>query len=314
MIMEKFLTHSSLPIRFANLILLGLICSLFFSSCSNYNQIEFEQELMVEAYLINNRTLPDVRLSLTQPVFEFYSFEEAAYSEAQVFIDLMSDNNQVEKTFNFELSEPGIYKALDTNYKVEAGKRYNLRVNSAEGNLTATSTVPTAFLSSNANNTEVIYQGSEQFEVSVTATSTQNRQTSFIFTVIADSVRAENLTPFYASVFDDDDEADLAEFGLISSPIINEANYEVQNDGNILIRLPWISVAFYGQNTIVANSLDDNLFDFVRSQSVQLGGGALAPGEIQNIINRVEGGIGIFGSITSDTSRVNVLRNPLLSF
>jgi|AntRauMFilla1563_2_1112583.scaffolds.fasta_scaffold00455_8 hypothetical protein len=300
-------------------LLLALIALFSFSSCSNYNQIDFEQELMVEAYLINQRLLPDVRLSLTQPVFEFYSFEEAAYSDAQIFIDLVDENQQVLQTFDYKLKEAGIYSALNTTYIVEAGKSYNLRVLSTEGNLTASSTVPTSFNSSSPNISQVVYQGLEQFEVSVTATSTQNRQTSFIFTVIAESVSAGNLTPFYASVFNaDEEEADLEEFSLISSPIINEANYETQADGTILIRLPWISIAFYGKNTIVANSLDDNLFDFVRSQSVQLGGGALAPGEIQNIINRVDGGIGIFGSITSDTSLVDVLVNaqpkPTLPF
>jgi len=293
-------------------LLLSLITVLTFSSCSNYNQIDFEQELMVEAYLVNMQTLPNVRLSLTQPVFEFYSFEEAAYSEAQVFIDLLDEDGQVAQTFGYTLKEAGIYSALNTTYRVEAGKSYTLRVTSTEGNLTASSTVPTSFISSTPNFSEVIYQGSEQFEVSVTATSTKNRQTSFIFTVIADSVFEANFTPFYASVFDADDS--IEEFSVISSPIINEANYEIQPDGTILIRLPWISIAFYGQNTIIANSLDDNLFDFVRSQSVQLGGGALSPGEIQNIINRVEGGIGIFGSITSDTSLVNVLPNPALAF
>lgn len=285
------------------------------SSCSNYNQIDFEEELMVEAYLIKDRSLPQVRLSLTQPVFEFYSFEDAAYSDAQIFIDLLDDNGQTSQSFSYTLAEPGIYICTDTSYRVEAAKTYQLRVLSEAGNLTSTTTVPTSFESSSPNTTNVIYQGSEQFEIAVTATSSQNRQTSFIFTVIADSVFESNLTPFYASVFDsDDDEADLSDFSLISSPIINEANYELQPNGTILIRLPWISVAFYGKNTVIASSLDDNLFDFVRSQSVQLGGGALAPGEIQNIINRVEGGIGIFGSITSDTSFVNVLPNPALVF
>lgn len=295
--------------------LFGILSLTLFASCSNYNQIEFEQELMVEAYLINNRPLPDIRLSLTQPVFEFYSFEEAAYSDAAIFIDLIDQNQQILQSFTYSLKEPGIYTPLDKDYRVLAGQQYALRVLSAEGNLRANTKVPEAFISSSPNTNEIVYQDTEQFEIAVTATSTPDRQTSFIFSVSSESSDPANLTPFYASLFEDEDEeANVEEFTLISSPIINEANYELQNDGTILIRLPWISVAFYGQNTIVANSIDDNLFDFVRSQSVQLGGGALAPGEIQNIINRVEGGIGIFGSITSDTSFVNVLPNPAISF
>lgn len=43
------------------------------------------------------------------------------------------------------------------------------------------------------------------------------------------------------------------------------------------------------------------MYDFVRSESVQLGGSTLSPGEIQNVITHVEGGLGIFGSLASDT-------------
>jgi len=49
------------------------------------------------------------------------------------------------------------------------------------------------------------------------------------------------------------------------------------------------------------------MYDFLRSQSVQTGGSTLSPGEIQNIDYNVEGGIGIFGSMASDTIAVNIL-------
>ena len=46
-----------------------------------------------------------------------------------------------------------------------------------------------------------------------------------------------------------------------------------------------------------ASAVDDNLFDFIRSQSVQQGGSTLAPGEIPNVLDHIEGGTGIFGSL-----------------
>ena len=46
----------------------------------------------------------------------------------------------------------------------------------------------------------------------------------------------------------------------------------------------------------MANAIDDNLYDFVRSQIIQQGGSTFAPGEIPNILERVNGAHGVFGS------------------
>jgi hypothetical protein len=67
-------------------------------------------------------------------------------------------------------------------------------------------------------------------------------------------------------------------------------------------------VAFYEDNLIVANTIDDNVYDFIRSQETQLGGSTLSPGEIQNVIYNIEGGIGVFGALASDTVQVYIKR------
>lgn len=296
------------------------------AACSAYNQADFVQEYMVEAYVIADRALPNVRLSLTQEAFERFDFEQAAVSDALVQIALLDATGSVEREFEYTLSAPGIYRVVDQSYKAESGRTYQLVVETSDATLRSETTLPTSIRSSPPEEIPLVYQGEEQFAVEVAATSTTDRQTSFIFSVLASDVIEDNLTPFYASVFDDAAEEDdnfesnpdsvknvnLSELAIVNSGIVNEANYEIQPNGNILIRLPWIAVAFYGSNTVVANSIDDNLLDFVRSQSVQLGGSTLAPGEIQNIINRIDGGIGIFGSMSTDTARVQILRNPLI--
>ncbi|HBQ58078.1 MAG TPA: hypothetical protein DD671_00195, partial [Balneolaceae bacterium] len=96
-------------------------------------------------------------------------------------------------------------------------------------------------------------------------------------------------------------EEDLILLSNNSSGIINEANFQDNQDGTITLSYPWIGIAFYGVNNIVANAIDDNVYDFVRSQQVQLGGSMLSPGEIQNVIYHVEGGLGVFGSLATDT-------------
>ena len=99
----------------------------------------------------------------------------------------------------------------------------------------------------------------------------------------------------------EDDDTDIDEFFNNSSGLINEGNFEINDDQTILLRFPWIGVAFFGENAVVINSVDSNLADLARSEELQLGGSTLPPGEIPNLIYNVEGGIGVFGSIASDT-------------
>ena len=63
----------------------------------------------------------------------------------------------------------------------------------------------------------------------------------------------------------------MTEFSNTSSGLLNEANFSVDTDGSVTIRYPWIAVAFYGDNKLVASTVDDNIYDFIRSASVQLG-------------------------------------------
>ena len=83
---------------------------------------------------------------------------------------------------------------------------------------------------------------------------------------------------------------------VVESPPINEGNYEIQSDNTIDVKLPWLAVAFYGPTRTYISAIDQNLYDFIRSQDVQQGGSTLAPGEIPNVINRVDGATGLFGS------------------
>lgn len=100
---------------------------------------------------------------------------------------------------------------------------------------------------------------------------------------------------------------ELREF-LCSSGIINDRNYQHNTDGNTQLRVPWLAVAFYDNNDVIVNAIDDNMYHFLRSQDVQTGDNDIAPGEMQNIRYNVTGGIGIFGSMSSDTNRVFIKR------
>jgi hypothetical protein len=50
------------------------------------------------------------------------------------------------------------------------------------------------------------------------------------------------------------------------------------------------------------------MYDFIRSQTAQQGGGGFTPGSIPNVIETVEGGGGLFGSMASVRSEIFVDR------
>ena len=176
--------------------------------------------------------------------------------------------------------------------------------------ISATTVVPDTFRLVDATLDEEIFQSAEQLELTVTRSSSPGRdQNYYIFVTEAFDVREEQLTPLAAAIFDrEDGEVTLDDLRVGGSPIFNEDNYDVNADGTLTIRFPWLAITFYGPNKIIANALDDNLYDFVRSQSVQQGGSTFSPGEIPNPLEHVNGAHGVFGSYARATFEVFVKR------
>jgi hypothetical protein len=133
----------------------------------------------------------------------------------------------------------------------------------------------------------------------------------YVFTVTSrldfqntpDSTLRKGLTPLYADQYDAEEDS-LTRFRINSSGLLNQGSFTENADGTITVDLPWLGVAFFGPNRVALNVVDDNYYDFLRSQSAQQG--AFAPGEIPNVIEHVKGGTGIFGSYARDTVRVNI--------
>lgn len=294
--------------------LIIILTLILISSCDLYPQDEYREYYVVEAYLVANRSLPSIRLTHTLPLEEEYFIEKAAVGNAEIVVNLLNEDNSIEKTYTY-LNEPNTSKsyyraASDDN--VIPGRRYQLVVTFPDNNemLTSTTLVPGAFQTVGTVIDTAFYQSEEQITVNTTQSEYPGRQSYFIFSLIASDPLQDNLTPFYRDQVLEQDE-EIEGFKINSSGIINEGNYDINSDGTLTLRVPWLAVAFYGDNDIVANTIDDNLYDFIRSQEVQTGGGpsTLPPGEIQNIIYNIDGGIGIFGSLASDTNRVYIKRN-----
>ncbi len=283
---------------------------LIITACDDYSQGDYEEFYVVESYLVAGRVLQQVRLSTTAPAFEFYSFENTAVSGATVVVRLLEENGTgIDSTFTFGMSQPGIY-VPNSLHEVLPSRTYRLEILTQQNEeISATTIVPGDFTVVGGILDTLVYQSTEQLEVTLSESSYPGRQNVYIFNTLAVNPDPDNLTPLYADFYDDDEDL-LDEFSNTASGLLNEGNFDVNPDGSITVRYPWIALAFYGENDIVASTVDDNIFDYIRSEDVQLGGSTLSPGEIQNVITHVEGGIGLFGAMASDTIRTFIRRNP----
>ena len=296
------------------LIITLFILSLGLVGCNPYEQTEYKEYYVVESYLVANRVLPQIRLSTTSPIEDLYTFEGTAISEADVEVRLITTDGNVEDVFTFTDNSDGIYLP-DQPHQVLPSREYQLYITIPETGdvISGTTFIPSVFAISDNQPDSLVYQGTEQIEITMTESEYLDRQSIYIFNVVATDLRFENLTPIYTDFFDDETEV-IEDYEVVSSGILNEASLTDNLDGTITVKYPWIGIAFYGENKVVANAIDDNIYDFIRSESVQLGGSTLSPGEIANVITHIDGGLGVFGSFASDTITTVFTFNTLLDY
>jgi len=287
----------------------ALLVLFIMSACDVYEQDEYQELVVLEAYAIAGRPLPDVRLSTTIPATEEYIFSEVALSDATIIITQLDGSGQSLADFTYSQQTNGIYRAIDQSTLVEPGNRYriNVQFENRQEVLSAETVVPQQFQILSDVEDSYVYQSENQLEILLTATESNAEQNIYVFNTLTQEPNIDNLTPFYRDAVVNGD-SDIEEFFNNSSGLINEGNFEINDDQNILLRFPWIGVAFYGENAVVTNSVDSNLADLALSEELQLGGSTLPPGEIPNLIYNVEGGIGVFGSIATDTLLTRFVR------
>ena len=309
-------------------------------ACSLYPDEAYQELVVVESYLITGEPLAEVRVSKTLPVFEEYSFERAALTDAAVVITEMDPEGGAADAFLYEpvAEEPGVYRAVNRAYRVKPATRYDLSVSfgSRDEELRATTITPGQVTIVSEIPETLLYQSEEQLQILVQTGAPYSGVgaddgagsgsdgsdgadgsdggldgadniadgDTFIINTIAQDTTYENLTPFYLNLVDEVEDISFEELQVNSSGLLNEASFGRNEDGLVELQYPWLAVVFLGQNEIVVHSVDTNTNLFFRSQSVQLGGSTLPPGEIPNITYRVDGGIGVFGSSSTDTARV----------
>ena len=293
------------------------------SGCETESGSNHEPEIVVESYLVAGQPLPQVWVHLSEDKDAVYVSNALAVNDAQVTIHLLDAAGQTEKSFEYvrALDVPGAYSAAQTQL-VEGGRSYRLEVDAgpAFDKVSAQTLVPTLFDLIAPSSEAIEYKDPAQYSMLVTQSKFEDRQGIFVFTMEALEPTIYNLIPTYFEfIFEGEDIEDIDSIewttedfeGLLifSSQPIFEGNYEVFPDETLRVKLPWFAVPFFGPLKVTMSAIDDNLFDFQRYQLVQQGGSTLSPGEIPNVVDNVENGRGIFGSMAQVSHTVEILRN-----
>jgi hypothetical protein len=293
------------------LVLLSAVAALLLAGgCDAYEPVGVERQYVVEAYLEAGSPFPPVRLSRTAPVGETYDFDARAVSGAAVRMRRV-DAEEEERIVRYaeDPEQPGVYRPRGPqNFAggvptVQPLGRYRLAVEPPAGDgidtdtLTAETVVPDTFRITETSGDTLTWR-EDSLAVTVTRSQYPGRSARFVVSTTAREATRENLTPLAARAFDraDTSGVSLEELSVTESPVINEGNYEVGPGGRLTIDVPWLVANFYGPNVIALRALGQNYYDFLRSQQVQQGGSAFSPGAIPNVIERIDGGTGLFGS------------------
>lgn len=302
---------------FARTFGVALLAALLVAGCDLLDAQSEEgsqADYVVESYQVAEEPLAPVRLTETAPLEEQYDANELAIQGAEVAVELLDEEGSVDERYAYaeDPDTVGVYRAEDEEATVRPLREYRLdvRIPDDGADITSTTVVPDTFSVVEASQTEAVYQcDDQQISYSVTPSEYPGRDQAFyIFSTEAlGDLEEDRLTPFYAEGLERGD-LQLDDVRITSSPVLNEQSYEVEERGTIRIQLPWLSIAFYDSNLTSASAIDDNLRDFQRTQGAQQAGAGLTPGEIPNVIDHVDGGTGVFGSMARESRAVRILR------
>lgn len=283
---------------------------LVWSGCDWTETSPVEEQVVVEAYLVAGSELPEIRLTMTAPVTGVYDAIEGGVAGATIVVHRLGDDDRPIETYTYRTPpRRGRYTPIDRAI-VEPGARYMLDATLANGDrLSSITTVPDTFSILSLEPASVVFEGSRA-EMTLTRSRYPGRQAYIILTTQAHEASLENATPITRRILEEDFDLSVEDLYITSSPALNEATYVDDGDGPLVIPIPWLAIRFYGEHEVRVSAIDDNLYDFLRSQLVQQGGSTFLPGEVPNILDHVDGGTGVFGSFAVEGAQLTVLRPP----
>ena len=278
--------------------ILAALLVVFALGCDTQGEA-LDTTYVVESVLVAGQPLPPILFSQVGNLDDKFDFGSYAESGAQVAIHVEGAKENTTIEYRELEQAPGVYIAAEYLRPVFPLHKYSLAIQpkGPAPLITAETVVPDTFSIVRNPLSAVIYLSEERLELDLTRSEYPGREQDY-YIIVTEALEPieDNLVPFAFDLYNDGEGESLEELRISGSPIINESNYTVNEDGTLTVRYPWIAVRFFGLNAVHVNALDDNVYNFERSRSVQEGGSTFAPGEIPNPLPHIRHAHGIFGS------------------
>jgi hypothetical protein len=273
--------------------------------------------LVVDAALIVDQPLPDLFLRHTLAPGRSYSLELAAVTDAEVAI------RQGDQTFIYaaDPDSAGRYLPPLDAPLVLPRTTYRLEVQTPGGQLHASTTTPQrlellqAVIMDQEDLTDEHYLRLFS-EVGDQAYKVPENQLPYREGLLELRVEPTDAIAYQLAIFNLEADSPF----LIDEDFLEEDDFEDFDrqgssppleapDGRI--RLPWFAIAFEGRHLFKVYTVDENWFDYTRTNGEDGGGfGGLIGDNFERPTFNVEGGIGLFGSAAVDSIGFYVLPRP----
>ena len=286
-----------------------IIVLLLLSGCDSYKQDSFKPEYSVTAYLAANDEMPQIRLTQTTPAKNDGTTSATDVSDAHITVSEVGSNGSVISSVLYQYGGGNTYKPASAQ-TVTPGATYQLNIDipSTNHQMQAECIIPGSFHVKTADSAPAKYQQTNGIKLLSTPSSYPGREGYYVIAALSQQSDTANLTPYYANKVATESYTPTSSLMKISSQIFNAGDFQKDSNGNLIMTVPWEIFAFYGENQLVVYALDDNTYDYLRSLDVQYSSTQVTPGQLYNLIYHVQGGIGLFGGIATDTVTVTITR------
>ncbi|SMO75461.1 DUF4249 family protein [Gracilimonas mengyeensis] len=281
-------------------LLLVLFLILFLSACEDLEPEPYQPEYVVESVLVANAPLPEIHLFKSSKEDEDFNWGDAMVDDAIIEIHLIDSNGNIEKKYSYQSRSKGKYIA-ETIDLVKASRVYDILVIIPDDNnhqIRGRTEIPGEISIVSTPKDTIYYQSESLLEVDIMDYNDEDQNSIFMNTYKAGKPYLKNLTPYYASQAEEDTMSTYYNNFNHTQDLVSEISFPKNSDQSITIHFPWKEFPYFGPYSIFIQSIDENLYDHLRTANAQFSGSTPTPGQIYNAIDHIDGGIGLFGSMS----------------
>lgn len=132
-------TMNIIPLQPRILVIAALILSAIATSCEDPVPNDYIPDVVVEARLIVDEPVTNIRIYLSQPLNDTFSYANAVITDAQAVVRKGAVQIPLEY---FADSDGGYYRAVDTTIKIEPETTYDLEIRTQDRIITGRTTTP----------------------------------------------------------------------------------------------------------------------------------------------------------------------------